>query len=116
VQNILTLRFEKEANPIEDDGFKSSVLRLLALEFKTLWRMTDCGVGMEIIPPYRTVIVSPDYLERWKVWIERGITESCELQLIMETPEINEKSSLSTTRDAAINLTSRRAGDNSRAR
>lgn len=104
----LTLSFTaKDIDYAQLHGFKNAALRLLSLHSDTLWRLTDCGVGMEVVPPYHTVIVRQNDLARWNRWIQDGLTEPGELHLEVHTEEFNNDDSLELLRQEAIARTAR---------
>jgi hypothetical protein len=66
---------------VQQDGFKNVALYLLAAETGTLWQMTDCGIGLEIMPPHRVSVVCQEYRKLWRNYQESGVLEPCEIKL-----------------------------------
>ncbi|MBV9468168.1 MAG: hypothetical protein JOZ57_02850 [Abitibacteriaceae bacterium] len=48
------------------------ILFVLQQETGTLWKMTAGGVAIEIMQPYRTVVLSRQALEQWHAYRETG--------------------------------------------
>ena len=106
--NTLTLSFTaKDIDYAQLHGFKNAALRLLSMHSDTLWRLTDCGVGMEVVPPYHSVIVHEDDLEQWNDWIQHGLTAPGELRLEIHDEQFNNDDSLEVLRQEAIARTAR---------
>jgi len=72
---------EGDVRKVKRDGFKNVVLILLSRETKTLWQMTECGIGLEIVPPHRVSVVCPEYRKLWWKFQETGVLEPCDLEL-----------------------------------
>jgi hypothetical protein len=46
-------------------GMRDALLYQICNRTGTLWRMTECGVGMEIMAPYRTLRISEEGTTDW---------------------------------------------------
>lgn len=62
-------------------GLRNALLYLICNRTGTLWRMTECGVGMETMPPYRTLRVCDEDATQWQFYQANGLLVPCRLRV-----------------------------------
>ncbi|MBW3636923.1 MAG: hypothetical protein KY445_10770 [Armatimonadetes bacterium] len=83
-----TLSFQLSEEDIADAhryGLQNALLYLISNRTGTLWRMSECGVGMEIMEPYRTFRLCDEDLSLWWLYQSSGVFVPCRLRIELHT-------------------------------
>ena len=60
---LLTIRITPEdVREAERFGISPPLIYVLQRATSTLWRISDCGVALEVTPPYRSCVISSQVL------------------------------------------------------
>lgn len=60
---LLAIRITREdVLDAERFGIKPPLIYVLQRTTSTLWRISDCGVALEVTPPYRSCVISSQVL------------------------------------------------------
>ena len=60
---LLTIRITPEdVREAERFGINPPLIYVLQRATSTLWRISDCGVALEVTPPYRSCVISSQVL------------------------------------------------------
>lgn len=65
------MKIEVTEQDIKDSdrfGMNDPVMRALQRATDSLWRMSEAGVALEALPPYRTAMLRGEVFDRWRAF------------------------------------------------
>lgn len=77
---------EEDMRHAHEFGFEGTLLSRLATLTGTLWRMSPCGVGTEVMAPHRTFILAPESREVWYDSQAHPDVNHCDLKIKIYEP------------------------------
>ncbi len=105
-----TLTFQLTEEDIADAhryGLQNALLYLISNCTGTLWRMSECGVGMEIMEPYRTFRLCEEDMSLWWLYQTSGVFVPCRLRMELHAfgacPKTPRPARLALRRPLAVN-------------
>jgi len=51
----------------------------------TLWRISECGAGIEVMAPFRTFVLEGEALALWQHYYQTGLVSPCTCQIQCHT-------------------------------
>ncbi len=81
MQKVVLRLGEQDIEDARRYGLQNAILYLLSNATGTLWRLSECGVAIEIMVPYRTALIWGGHQHLWRSFPKGEAVLPCDLHV-----------------------------------